>query len=125
MLTAVPVGIAIGSNRIARGILDPLIEFYRPIPPLAYLPLIVIWCGIGELSKVLLIYLAIFAPIAIATATGVRTVDPAKLRAAQSLGATPRPVDSPCDPAQRPARHPRPACASDWVWAGRPWSPPS
>ena len=87
-LTASHVGLAIGYNRVARGILDPLIEFYRPIPPLAYLPLIVIWCGIGELSKVLLIYLAIFAPIAIATATGVRTVDPAKLRAAQSLGAT-------------------------------------
>ncbi|MGK4311085.1 taurine ABC transporter permease TauC [Pseudomonas mosselii] len=87
-LTAISVGLAIGYNRVARGILDPLIEFYRPIPPLAYLPLIVIWCGIGELSKVLLIYLAIFAPIAIATATGVRTVDPAKLRAAQSLGAT-------------------------------------
>ena len=90
VLTAIPVGIAIGYNRIARGILDPLIEFYRPIPPLAYLPLIVIWCGIGELSKVLLIFLAIFAPIAIATATGVRTVDPARLRAAQSLGATRR-----------------------------------
>ncbi|ORL67591.1 taurine ABC transporter permease TauC [Pseudomonas putida] len=88
ILSAIPIGIAIGHNRVARGILDPLIEFYRPIPPLAYLPLIVIWCGIGELSKVLLIYLAIFAPIAIATATGVRTVDPAKLRAAQSLGAT-------------------------------------
>ncbi|MFZ6045747.1 taurine ABC transporter permease TauC [Pseudomonas sp. CR3202] len=87
-LTAIPLGIAIGRNRIARGIFDPLIEFYRPIPPLAYLPLIVIWCGIGELSKVLLIFLAIFAPIAIATATGVRNVDPAKLRAAQSLGAT-------------------------------------
>ncbi|QLL13784.1 taurine ABC transporter permease TauC [Pseudomonas chlororaphis] len=78
VLTAIPVGIAIGHNRIARGVLDPLIEFYRPIPPLAYLPLIVIWCGIGELSKVLLIYLAIFAPIAIATATGVRTVDPTR-----------------------------------------------
>ncbi len=88
IVTAIPIGIAIGHNRIARGILDPLIEFYRPIPPLAYLPLIVIWCGIGELSKVLLIYLAIFAPIAIATATGVRTVDPSKLRAAQSLGAS-------------------------------------
>ena len=88
VLTAIPVGIAIGHNRIARGIFDPLIEFYRPIPPLAYLPLIVIWCGIGEFSKVLLIYLAIFAPIAISTATGVRTVDPIKLRAAQSLGAT-------------------------------------
>ena len=87
-LTAIPVGLAIGHNRVARGILDPLIEFYRPIPPLAYLPLIVIWCGIGELSKVLLIYLAIFAPIAIATATGVRSVDPVRLRAAQSLGAT-------------------------------------
>ena len=47
VLSAVPVGIAIGHNRIARGVLDPLIEFYRPIPPLAYLPLIVIWCGIG------------------------------------------------------------------------------
>lgn len=88
VLTAIPVGIAIGHNRIARGIFDPLIEFYRPIPPLAYLPLIVIWCGIGEFSKVLLIYLAIFAPVAISTATGVRTVDPTKLRAAQSLGAT-------------------------------------
>ncbi|AAO58747.1 taurine ABC transporter permease TauC [Pseudomonas syringae group genomosp. 3] len=87
-LTAIPVGIAIGQNRIARGIFDPLIEFYRPIPPLAYLPLIVIWFGIGEFSKVLLIYLAIFAPIAIATAAGVRTVDPARVRAAQSLGAT-------------------------------------
>lgn len=86
LLSAIPLGIAMGRSRIARGIFDPLIEFYRPIPPLAYLPLIVIWCGIGELSKVLLIYLAIFAPIVIAT--GVRTVDPAKLRAAQSLGAT-------------------------------------
>ncbi|BAN45944.1 taurine ABC transporter permease TauC [Metapseudomonas resinovorans] len=88
VLSAVPLGIAIGRNRIARGIFDPLIEFYRPIPPLAYLPLIVIWCGIGELSKVLLIFLAIFAPIAIATATGVRNVDPVRLRAAQSLGAS-------------------------------------
>ena len=90
IIFAVPVGIAIGHNRIAQGILDPLIEFYRPIPPLAYLPLIVIWCGIGELSKTLLIYLAIFAPIAIATATGVRNVDQAKIRAAQSLGASRR-----------------------------------
>ncbi|MGH8436162.1 MAG: taurine ABC transporter permease TauC [Pseudomonas sp.] len=88
LLTAIPVGIAIGRNRITQGVLDPLIEFYRPIPPLAYLPLIVIWCGIGELSKVLLIYLAIFAPIAIATATGVCTLDPTRLRAAQSLGAS-------------------------------------
>ncbi|TXH93913.1 MAG: taurine ABC transporter permease TauC [Pseudomonas sp.] len=89
VICAIPLGIAIGRSRLVRGLLDPLIEFYRPIPPLAYLPLIVIWCGIGELSKVLLIYLAIFAPIVIATASGVRNVDPTRLRAAQTLGATP------------------------------------
>ena len=90
LFTAIPLGIAIGRYRLVQGLFDPLIEFYRPIPPLAYLPLIVIWCGIGELSKILLIYLAIFAPVVIATANGVRSVDPAKIRAAQSLGATTR-----------------------------------
>ncbi|MGK9230794.1 taurine ABC transporter permease TauC [Inquilinus limosus] len=88
ILVAVPVGIAIGTSRVVRGVLDPLIEFYRPIPPLAYLPLIVIWFGIGETAKVLVIFLAIFAPIAISTAAGVRGVPPDRLRAARALGAT-------------------------------------
>jgi taurine transport system permease protein len=86
--SAIPVGILIGLSSRARAVFDPLIEFYRPIPPLAYLPLIVIWFGIGELSKVLLIYLAIFAPLAIATLHGVRRVDQNRLRAARSLGAS-------------------------------------
>ena len=86
--TAVPLGIAVGLSPLARGIADPLLEFYRPIPPLAYLPLVVIWFGIGEFSKVLLIYLSVFAPIAIATAAGVRGVDADRLNAARSLGAT-------------------------------------
>jgi taurine transport system permease protein len=88
LVSAIPVGVLIGLNRRARAIFDPLIEFYRPIPPLAYLPLIVIWFGIGELSKVLLIYLAIFAPLAIATLHGVRRVDQNRLRAVQTLGAS-------------------------------------
>ncbi|WP_342240018.1 taurine ABC transporter permease TauC [Inquilinus sp. OTU3971] len=88
LVVAIPVGIAIGTSRVAHGILDPLIEFYRPIPPLAYLPLIVIWFGIGDTSKVLVIFLAIFAPIAISTAAGVRAVPSDRLRAARSLGAT-------------------------------------
>lgn len=88
VLLAVPAGLAMGLSRVARGVLDPLIEIYRPIPPLAYLPLMVIWFGIGELSKVLLIFLAIFAPVAIATATGVKNAHPSRLRAAQSLGAS-------------------------------------
>ncbi|PWC44307.1 ABC transporter permease subunit [Azospirillum sp. TSO22-1] len=88
VLAAVPAGIALGLSPVARGVLEPVIEFYRPIPPLAYLPLIVIWFGIGELSKVLLIALAVFAPVVLATAAGVRSVDPERVNAARSLGAT-------------------------------------
>lgn len=55
VLLGVPVGIAMGLSPTVRGILDPLIELYRPVPPLAYLPLMVIWFGIGETSKILLI----------------------------------------------------------------------
>ncbi|MFZ6861700.1 taurine ABC transporter permease TauC [Undibacterium sp. Ji67W] len=86
-VTAVPIGIFIGLNRYARATIDPLIDFYRPIPPLAYLPLIVIWFGIGETSKVILIYLAVFAPISISTVQGVRRVDQSRIRASLSLGA--------------------------------------
>src|SRR5690606_17059121 len=53
-LTAIPVGIAMGVSRVVRGVFDPPIEFYRPLPPLAYLPLIIIWFGIDELPKVTL-----------------------------------------------------------------------
>ena len=88
VITAIPVGMAMGLYPRINAAIDPIIEFYRPIPPLAYLPLMVIWFGIGELTKILLIYLAIFAPLAIATASGVRRVDPGRIRAAQSLGAT-------------------------------------
>ncbi len=87
-VTAVPAGIAMGVSRIARGILDPPIEFYRPLPPLAYLPLVVIWFGIDEASKIILIYLACFAPLALAARSGVRSVAPEQLNAAMSLGAT-------------------------------------
>ncbi|MBV8621098.1 MAG: ABC transporter permease subunit [Curvibacter sp.] len=87
VLTAVPAGIAMGVSRTARGLLDPLLEFYRPLPPLAYLPLIVIWFGIDELSKVLLIYLACFAPIALSAKAGVRSASTEQLNAVASLGA--------------------------------------
>jgi len=88
VVTGVPLGLLIGASPVARGIIDPLIELYRPVPPLAYLPLIVIWFGIGELSKVLLIYLAVLAPVVIATAAGVRGVPRDRLNAARALGAS-------------------------------------
>ncbi|EKP0279403.1 taurine ABC transporter permease TauC [Aeromonas bestiarum] len=87
-LCGVTVGMAMGLNPTVRGMLDPLIELYRPVPPLAYLPLMVIWFGIGETSKVLLIYLAIFAPVAMATLAGVQSAQQVRLRAARALGAT-------------------------------------
>jgi len=87
-VTAVPIGIAMGVNRVFRGIFDPPIEFYRPIPPLAYLPLIIIWFGIGDLGKVVLIYLAVFAPLALNARAGVRSVSLEQIHAAYSLGAS-------------------------------------
>ena len=87
-LTAIPIGVAMGVSRVARGIFDPPIEFYRPLPPLAYLPLIVIWFGIDELSKIILIYLACFAPLAMSARAGVRSVSQEQIHAAYSMGAT-------------------------------------
>ncbi|MCJ2096505.1 ABC transporter permease subunit [Methylobacterium sp. J-072] len=84
----IPAGLAMGTSRIARGLLDPLIEFYRPLPPLAYLPLMIIWFGIGELSKVLLIVLACFAPVALATRSGVLSASGDQINAARALGAS-------------------------------------
>ncbi len=88
VLVGVPVGLAMGTSRIARGIFDPPIEFYRPLPPLAYLPLIIIWFGIGELSKVLLIFLACVAPVALAARAGVRSASQEQINAAFSMGAS-------------------------------------
>ncbi|BAL24915.1 ABC transporter permease subunit [Azoarcus sp. KH32C] len=87
-VTAVPVGMLMGVSRVARGIFDPPIEFYRPLPPLAYLPLIVIWFGIEETAKVLLIYLACFAPLAVSARAGVRSAQPEQINAALSMGAS-------------------------------------
>jgi taurine transport system permease protein len=86
---AVPVGLSMGVSRTARGIFDPPIEFYRPLPPLAYLPLMVIWFGIGETSKIILLFLAIFAPVALAARAGVRSVSQEQIQAARSMGASP------------------------------------
>jgi taurine transport system permease protein len=88
ILVGIPAGIAMGVNRVARGVLDGPIEFYRPLPPLAYLPLMIIWFGIGETSKILLIFLACFAPVALAARSGVRSASQEQIQAALSMGAT-------------------------------------
>ncbi|MCK0209687.1 ABC transporter permease subunit [Starkeya koreensis] len=89
LVIGVPAGLAIGLSTVGRGILDPIIEFLRPIPPLAYLPLVIIWAGIGETAKVLVIGLAMLPPIVIATAAGAQGVAKDRLNIARALGATP------------------------------------
>jgi ABC-type nitrate/sulfonate/bicarbonate transport system permease component len=67
---------------------DPVIEVIRPIPPLAFLPMFIIWFGIGEAAKILFIMFSCFFPIYLSTAQGVRFADPLLVRAARSLGAS-------------------------------------
>jgi taurine transport system permease protein len=88
----IPLGLAMGVNRWVRGVFDPPISFYWPIPPLAYLPLIIIWLGIGEVAKIALITLAMLAPIVVSAQAGVRSVSVGRIQAALSLGATRRQV---------------------------------
>jgi taurine transport system permease protein len=84
----VPLGLAMGQSRWVRGIFSPPIQLYWPVPPLAYLPLVIIWFGIGETAKIILLSLAMFAPIVISAQAGVRSVSQGRIQAAQSLGAT-------------------------------------
>ncbi|MBC7393859.1 MAG: ABC transporter permease subunit, partial [Variovorax sp.] len=87
-VTAIPIGIAMGMSRVMRGIFDPPLEFYRPLPPLAYLPLIIIWFGIDEVPKILLIFLSCFAPLALAARAGMRSASQEQIYAADSMGAS-------------------------------------
>ena len=89
-LVGIPLGIVMGVSRNARALLNPLIEFYRPLPPLGLYTLLVMWLGIGESSKLSLLFLAGLPGIVISTIQAVTSVDPVYVRAAQSLGATRR-----------------------------------
>ncbi|MCA1366784.1 ABC transporter permease subunit [Bradyrhizobium sp. BRP14] len=85
----IPLGLLMGLNRWAKGVLDTPIEFYWPLPPLSYLPLMIIWLGIGEMSKITLLVLAMFAPVCLSAQAGVRSLPIERVNAARSLGARP------------------------------------
>ena len=89
-VAAVVLGLLAGQVRVVRNVLEPVVELLRPIPPLAMLPLFIVWVGIGEGSKVGFITYATFFPMFITTVHGVAQIDGQLLRAAQSLGARPR-----------------------------------
>jgi ABC-type nitrate/sulfonate/bicarbonate transport system permease component len=84
---ALGLGIVAGHLRVVRNVVEPIVELLRPIPPLAVLPLFIVWIGIGETSKVGFITYATFFPMFLTTVHAVGQIDPLLVRAAQSLGA--------------------------------------
>ncbi|MDJ0743877.1 MAG: ABC transporter permease subunit [Xenococcaceae cyanobacterium MO_167.B27] len=88
IVTAIPLGMLSGFSKAIRAALDPIIEFYRPLPPLAYYTLLVIWLGIENPSKIALLYLGAFAPLYIAAVSGVQRIPRDRLNASLSLGAS-------------------------------------
>jgi len=91
-ILTIPLGFAMGLSSKINAIFDYLIEFYRPLPPLAYYTLLVLWFGIGELSKVLLLFLAAIPPITIGCSQAVKNLSLAVIQAARSLGASSRQI---------------------------------
>jgi taurine transport system permease protein len=87
-LIGIPLGFAMGLNSWVRGWWDPIVEFMRPVPPLALIPLVIIWAGIGEVAKIILLFLAALWIMAIGARAGVSGVNIQKVHAAYSLGAS-------------------------------------
>jgi NitT/TauT family transport system permease protein len=85
---AVPFGILAGRIRWVRAVLDPYIEFFRFIPPIAFVTLFMIWFGLGEVSKIALIVYTAFFTTFLATMAGAMSVEIERIRAAQCLGAS-------------------------------------
>lgn len=85
---AIVGGVILGVSRLAESLFHPLVEVLRPIPPLAWIPLAIIWFGIDEGSKVFLIALATFFPVFVSTYKGVSHIDPVLIRAARALDTT-------------------------------------
>jgi ABC-type nitrate/sulfonate/bicarbonate transport system permease component len=84
---AIVLGVLMGWFRTFEYIVDPLVEAVRPIPPLAYIPLVIIWVGIDETSRILVIFLASFLTCIVSTITGIKQVPRVFIEAAQTLGA--------------------------------------
>lgn len=84
---AVPLGLASGYSSRVRAVFEPIIEFYRPLPPLAYYTILVLWLGIGNGSKIALLFLACFAPVYVSCVSAVVGINADYLNSAYSIGA--------------------------------------
>lgn len=89
-LTGVPLGILMGQSRLVEAYVNPVFQIVRPIAPIAWIPLTILWFGLGTSAKVFVIWLAAFAPTVINTYTGVRNIDDTLIQAARVNGAVGR-----------------------------------
>jgi NitT/TauT family transport system permease protein/taurine transport system permease protein len=85
--SAIPLGMAMGWWRLVYNQVNPIMEILRPIPPLAWIPLSILWFGLGDEQNEFIIFLGMFFPILVNTIVGVKNIDPNLVRAARSLGA--------------------------------------
>lgn len=85
---AIPLGLVMGWSRRMEKIIDPFVELFRPISPLAWIPLAILWFGIGEAGKVFVVCVATFFPTLLSTIAGVKRIDPVLIHAGQVLGCT-------------------------------------
>ncbi len=88
IVVGIALGFAMGAVRPVATVLEPYLAFLRALPPLGYIGLLIVWFGIGDVSKVWLLFLAAFPPIAMATIAGVRGIRETRIHAVQSLGAS-------------------------------------
>ena len=86
VLTAVPLGLLMGRNKVLHALFDPLIEMYRPLPPLAYYTLLIVWMGIDNGSKIALLYLAAFPPLSISAMAAVKRIPAHRLECSDASG---------------------------------------
>ncbi|HEY5800844.1 MAG TPA: ABC transporter permease [Burkholderiaceae bacterium] len=86
LLLAVPLGLWMGRVEAAYRTLNPVFQILRPISPIAWIPIAILWFGVGDLSPVFLIFLASVFPMIVQTAAGVHTIDQRYLRAAENFG---------------------------------------
>jgi NitT/TauT family transport system permease protein len=89
LLFAIPAGMALGLSRRGEMALNPLLQLLRPISPLAWIPIAILWFGVGDLSAVFLIFIASFLPLTLATMKAVHDIDPVHLSAARNFGLPP------------------------------------
>lgn len=88
VVLAVPVGFALGWYRPVRRFVDPLVNFFRALPPIALIPLVIVYFGIGELAKVVMLFYAAFFAGVIVMYEGIAQINPLYIRVARTLGAT-------------------------------------